>query len=296
MLVKRNFLKFQNLFFPNRSCLTWINLVKKFYDSIKYGKKFIKTGTMNEEFFVSKNFKEIANHLFKQNKYELAKNLYTISLILIPKNRILERSLNFSNRAQCLIFLDYKHFSPVECISALKLQTRHDKSWYRKIFASKRFKDYISCLKIITTVHSLSVRFSRNHVCIQNEFYGRNIMRLGNVSFKRKRRGINFYFEKKDFLKEALIKIKFKKKKIFNILVLIKEIYVVTRWSSFYFHDLSIFYIIFFFSHRYEENFIFNVILEFRNKSNFFESRFLLLPLFSKSLINKLNLFKINTL
>ena len=295
MLLKRNILKFQNLFFPKRSCLTWINLVKKFYDNIKYGKKFIKTSTMNEEFLVSKNFKEIGNHLFKQNRYELAKNLYTISLVLIPKNRILERSLNFSNRAQCLIFLDYKHLSLVECISALKLQAKHDKSWYRKIFASKRFKDYISCLKIITTVHSLSVRFSRNHVCIQNEFYGRNIMRLGNVSFKRKRRSINFYFEKKDFVEESQIKIKFKKK-ILNILVLIKEIYVVTRWSSFYFHDLSIFYIIFFFSHRYEENFIFNVILEFRNKSNFFESRFLLLPLFSKSLINKLNLFKINTL
>lgn len=86
-------------------------------------------------------------------------------MILIPIDKIVERSLNFSNRAQCLIFLDYKSRSLTECIGALKLQLKHNKSWYRKIFVRKRIKDYTRCLKIILTVHSLSVKFIRNHSC-----------------------------------------------------------------------------------------------------------------------------------
>jgi hypothetical protein len=151
--------------------------------------------------------KEIGNLLFKHNEYKLAIEMYTIALILAPFDKTLERSLNLSNRAQCLIFLDFKIESLIECISALKLQPKHDKSWYRKILVSKRFKDYISCLKIILNVHSLLVKFLKNHTCVQNEIYGKNIIRLGNISLRKKRGSIKLISEKKIQMKTRFLKV-----------------------------------------------------------------------------------------
>jgi hypothetical protein len=134
---------FCNRFFSRKFESTWSILIKNIKEESKEEENLFKN-TINEskETYLFKIFKEIGNHLFKQNDYESAKDLYCIALILIPFNQNLERSLNFSNMAQCLIFLDYKPKSLIECINALKLQLKHDKSWYRKIFVSKKFKDY----------------------------------------------------------------------------------------------------------------------------------------------------------
>lgn len=186
--MKRGNLRFNYIFFRSDKNSIWTFFFKK---TIKDRKKLnIQLKIKEKKISIDnlfKNLKEIGNFLFKQNKYKFAIDMYTIALILVPFDKVLDRSLNFSNRAQCLIFLDNKIKSLMECIGALKLHSKHDKSWYRKILVSKRFKDYISCSKIILNVQSLSVKFIRNHTCVQNEFYGKNIIRLGNVSLKKKR-------------------------------------------------------------------------------------------------------------
>ena len=185
----------------------WVIFLNDVKEENRHEKKNCKAVVKEKiEFFLFKNLKETGNHLFKQNNYRCARDLYSISLTLVPVEKILERSLGFSNRAQSLIFLELKNQSITECIGALKLQPKHDKSWYRKIFVSKRFKDYLSCLKIILIVYSLSVKFTRNHSCTQSEIYCKNIIRLGNVSLKKKRvkRYLNWkkefsqYIEKRD--------------------------------------------------------------------------------------------------
>ena len=195
--MKRGNLRFNYIFFRGDKNSIWTFFFKKILGEkgkLKFQIK-IKGKTMSIG-NLFKNLKEIGNFLFKQNKYKSAIDMYTIALILVPFNRALDRSLNFSNRAQCLIFLDNKIKSLMECISALKLQPKHDKSWYRKILVSKRFKDYISCSKIILNVQTLSVKFMRNHTCVQNEFYGKNVIRLGNVSLKKKRGSFRVFVEK----------------------------------------------------------------------------------------------------
>ena len=196
--MKRTILRFHRIFVQTNKNSIWAFFLNKFFGNFEIEKirlKIVEKGIIICNLF--KNLKEIGNLLFKQNEYKLAKEMYTIALILAPFDKTLERSLNLSNRAQCLIFLDFKIESLIECISALKLQPKHDKSWYRKILVSKRFKDYISCLKIILNVHSLLVKFVRNHSCVQNEFYGKNIIRLGNVSLRKKRGNIKLIPEKK---------------------------------------------------------------------------------------------------
>ena len=199
VLMKRGILRFNYIFFRSDKNSTWTFFFKKIFKEKK--KLNIQLKIKEKKVRIDnlfKNLKEIGNFLFKQNKYKFAIDMYTIALILVPFDKILDRSLNFSNRAQCLIFLDNKIKSLMECIGALKLHPKHDKSWYRKILVSKRFKDYVSCSKIILNVQSLSVKFIRNHTCVQNEFYGKNIIRLGNVSLKKKR-GFNRVFVGKNF-------------------------------------------------------------------------------------------------
>lgn len=291
MILKCDNLKFQNLVFWKKSCLIWLNLIKRFYEK-KKNKNIIE----DKIFYISKNFKEIGNYLFKQNNYQLAKNLYTVSLVVIPKNKIIERSLNFSNRAQCLIFLDYKPLSQIECISALKLKSRHDKSWYRKIFVSKGFKDYISCLKIVINVQSLSIKFVRNHTCIQSEVYGRNIMRLGNVSFKKKRGGFYFRIKIKNSLEMNKNTLKIKKSLLVIILIVIKEIHTIIKWVLSYFFNKNILYLFFFLKYRPTWVLIMEIVLGFRNKSYGFRKKLVSLAFFSKSLLYHLIFFKINKL
>ncbi len=208
--MKRSILRFHHIFIQTNRNSNWAFFFNKFFRKFEIRK--IKLKIVEKRIIICnlfKNLKEIGNLLFKQNEYKLAIEMYTIALILAPFDKTLERSLNLSNRAQCLIFLDCKIESLIECISALKLQPKHDKSWYRKILVSKKFKDYISCLKIILNVHSLLVKFVRNHTCVQNEFYGKNIIRLGNVSLRKKRGSIKLLPEKKIQMKSRVFKVFF---------------------------------------------------------------------------------------
>ncbi len=206
--MKRTILRFHHILLQTNKDSIWTFLLNKFFGNFEIGK--IRLKNIEKRIIIYnlfKNLKEIGNLLFKQNEYKLAIEMYTIALILAPFDKTLERSLNLSNRAQCLIFLDFKIESLIECISALKLQPKHDKSWYRKILVSKRFKDYISCLKIILNVHSLLVKFLKNHTCVQNEIYGKNIIRLGNISLRKKRGSIKLISEKKIQMKTRFLKV-----------------------------------------------------------------------------------------
>lgn len=188
MAQKRNSVKFNTVRFSKYISSNWIEITKSLINKLKCEKKTPKVNKKDQKTgILFKNFKEIGNYLFKQNEYKNAKDLYTISLIFIPIDKIFERSLNFSNRAQCSIFLGGKIQSLADCISALKLYLRHDKSWYRKIFVNKGCKDYLNCVRILLFAQSLSVRFVKKHVCTQSEFYGKNLTRLGYVSLKKKR-------------------------------------------------------------------------------------------------------------
>lgn len=207
-MMKRTILRFHHILLQTNKDSIWTFLLNKFFGNFEIGK--IRLKNIEKRIIICnlfKNLKEIGNLLFKQNEYKLAIEMYTIALILAPFDKTLERSLNLSNRAQCLIFLDFKIESLIECISALKLQPKHDKSWYRKILVSKRFKDYISCLKIILNVHSLLVKFLKNHTCVQNEIYGKNIIRLGNISLRKKRGSIKLISEKKIQMKTRFLKV-----------------------------------------------------------------------------------------
>jgi tetratricopeptide (TPR) repeat protein len=207
-MMKRTILRFHHILLQTNKDSIWTFLLNKFFGNFEIGK--IRLKNIEKRIIIYnlfKNLKEIGNLLFKQNEYKLAIEMYTIALILAPFDKTLERSLNLSNRAQCLIFLDFKIESLIECISALKLQPKHDKSWYRKILVSKRFKDYISCLKIILNVHSLLVKFLKNHTCVQNEIYGKNIIRLGNISLRKKRGSIKLISEKKIQMKTRFLKV-----------------------------------------------------------------------------------------
>ena len=206
--MKRTILRFHHILLQTNKDSIWTFLLNKFFGNFEIGK--IRLKNIEKRIIICnlfKNLKEIGNLLFKQNEYKLAIEMYTIALILAPFDKTLERSLNLSNRAQCLIFLDFKIESLIECISALKLQPKHDKSWYRKILVSKRFKDYISCLKIILNVHSLLVKFLKNHTCVQNEIYGKNIIRLGNISLRKKRGSIKLISAKKIQMKTRFLKV-----------------------------------------------------------------------------------------
>jgi tetratricopeptide (TPR) repeat protein len=207
-MMKRTILRFHHILLQTNKDSIWTFLLNKFFGNFEIGK--IRLKNIEKRIIICnlfKNLKEIGNLLFKQNEYKLAIEMYTIALILAPFDKTLERSLNLSNRAQCLIFLDFKIESLIECISALKLQPKHDKSWYRKILVSKRFKDYISCLKIILNVHSLLVKFLKNHTCVQNEIYGKNIIRLGNISLRKKRGSIKLISAKKIQMKTRFLKV-----------------------------------------------------------------------------------------
>ena len=207
-MMKRTILRFHHILLQTNKDSIWTFLLNKFFGNFEIGK--IRLKNIEKRIIIYnlfKNLKEIGNLLFKQNEYKLAIEMYTIALILAPFDKTLERSLNLSNRAQCLIFLDFKIESLIECISALKLQPKHDKSWYRKILVSKRFKDYISCLKIILNVHSLLVKFLKNHTCVQNEIYGKTIIRLGNMSLRKKRGSIKLISEKKIQMKTRFLKV-----------------------------------------------------------------------------------------
>ena len=261
---------FCNRFFSRKFESTWSILIKNIKEESKEEENLFKN-TINEskETYLFKIFKEIGNHLFKQNDYESAKDLYCIALILIPFNQNLERSLNFSNMAQCLIFLDYKPKSLIECINALKLQLKHDKSWYRKIFVSKKFKDYIACLKIILTVYSLWVKFGTNQPCIQNEFYGKNIIRLGNVSLRKKRWGVNSAIKKKKFkIQEQELRSN-KKKLIIFFLNLIKIKSIILEIFRVYFFKFEIIILLFFFKIKLRHFFCIEIVLRFKSCPKF---------------------------
>ena len=212
MVSKRSNLKFNKIHFPKHDNSIWVDLTKNFNEKVQLEKKNYKITKMEDKiYFLFRNLKEIGNYLFKQAEYENAKYLYNISLSIVPCDKISERSLNFSNRAQCSIFLGGKIQSLIDCTCALKLYIRHDKSWYRKIFVSKGLKDYVNCIQIILIVRSLSIKFVRKHVCIQSEFYGKNIVRLGNVTLKKKRNRKLNYVQKNP----SLLFNKIKKKKAF---------------------------------------------------------------------------------
>ena len=116
MATKRNNLKFNKIPYSKHDNPVWTDLIKNLKEKIRLEKKTLKF-TKKEKiiYFFFRNFKEIGNYLFKQAEYENAKYLYTISLSIIPDDKILERSLNFSNRAQCSIFLGDKIQSLVDC-------------------------------------------------------------------------------------------------------------------------------------------------------------------------------------
>ena len=83
---------FCNRFFSRKFESTWSILIKNIKEESKEEENLFKN-TINEskETYLFKIFKEIGNHLFKQNDYESAKDLYCIALILIHFNQNLER-------------------------------------------------------------------------------------------------------------------------------------------------------------------------------------------------------------
>ena len=284
-------LKIKDIFSEEEKFLRWFSLSKNLKEAIKNKKKFNKTIVEDgRKSFLFKNFKDIGNHLFKQNNYSSAKDLYSISLILIPINRKIDRSLNFSNRAQCLIFLDQKLQSLIDCTSALKLQCKHDKSWYRKIFVTKRFKDHLSCLKNILIVHSLSVKFSRNHACIQNEFYGKNIIRLEMVTLKKKYGGNYFINVKNIFRSKNTLKLD--SHAIIFLLELMKIIDIISKLFVSFICICKTFNSLFFFELNSKNTSNFTFIFNFKPNENYLTSIPKERLLFSKFLIKISSLIK----
>ena len=290
-MKRKVILKIKDIFSEKEKLSKWFYLSENLKEAIKHKKKFHKT-ILEEgrKSFLFKNFKDIGNHLFKQNNYSSAKDLYSISLVLIPTNRKIDRSLNFSNRAQCLIFLDQKLQSLIDCTSALKLQFKHDKSWYRKIFVIKRFKDHLSCLKIISIVHSLSVKFSRNHACIQNEFYGKNIIRLEMVTLKKKYGGNYFISEKNIFRSKNSLKLD--SQAVFFLLELMKIIYIISKLFVSFICICNTFNSLFFFELNSRNRSNFKFIFNFKTNENYLKSIPKERLLFSKFLIKISSLFK----
>ena len=289
-MMKRSILRFHHIFFKTNRFSIWVFFFNKFFGNLQIGKIRLEIIEKKKIIFnLFKNLKEIGNLLFKQNEYKLAIEMYTVALIVAPFDKTLERSLNLSNRAQCLIFLDCKIESLIECISALKLQPKHDKSWYRKILVSKRFKDYISCLKIILNVHSLLVKFVRNHTCVQNELYGKNIIRLGNVSLKKKRGSIKFISPKKIKIESVVFK-------VFSIVIsiLIKITMIILDFLKVLFYHSKIIETIFILKAnlKISTKIAFKLCFKTREKKNcLFSSIFVY---FSKFLLDESILFKLD--
>ena len=153
----------------NKSLLKWIS------------RKKLKCCKIYQKCFFSK---KIANDFFWNKNYKSAIMFYFLSLSIVSFYVNKNRSLYFSNRAQCWIFFQQNTSSVIDCSVANKLSLFYQKSWYRRIFVCNKIKNFLGALVGSIRISILAENFLKKIILFKMEFYCSNILKLEKFLIK----------------------------------------------------------------------------------------------------------------
>jgi hypothetical protein len=152
----------------NKSLLKWISKKKKGYKI--YQKCFFS--------------KKIANEFFWNKNYKSAIMFYFLSLSIVGVYVNKNRSLYFSNRAQCWILFQQNISSTIDCSVANKLSLYYQKSWYRRIFVFNKLTNSLEALIGSIKISILAENFFKKIILFKMEFYCISLLKLEKILIK----------------------------------------------------------------------------------------------------------------
>jgi hypothetical protein len=128
--------------------------------------------------------KKSANDFFMKKNYKYAIMFYFLSLSIVSFYVNKNRSLYFSNRAQCWILFQQNISSTIDYSVANKLSVYYQKSWYRRIFVCDKIKDFMGALIGSIKISILAENFFKKIILFKMKFYCIGLLKLEKILMK----------------------------------------------------------------------------------------------------------------